>query len=83
MEERIKGFCPIQDFERAVPELQLYLRESFGSYERIDYGTGHEMNFVVFLFCMFKIGAFKEGDMVCAINRVFQAYMVVMRKIQL
>jgi hypothetical protein len=83
MEEKVKGFSQIENFERAVPEIRLYLRESFGSYERIDYGTGHEMNFVVFLFCMFKIGVFKDTDMVCAINKVFQAYIELMRKIQL
>ena len=72
IDERIKGFCRSENFERAVPELRVYLQESFGSYERIDYGTGHEMNFVVFLFCMFAIGAFQASDMVCAINKVFQ-----------
>jgi predicted KAP-like P-loop ATPase len=33
----------------AIPELQVYLLDSFGSYERIDYGTGHELNFLAFL----------------------------------
>ena len=39
-------------FERAIPEIKVYWEESFGSYERIDYGTGHELNFVAFLFCL-------------------------------
>ena len=46
---------PVPGFERAVPELKAYLTDSFGSYERIDYGTGHELNFVAFLFCLFKL----------------------------
>lgn len=30
-------------------ELEAYLRDAFGNRQRIDYGTGHEMNFVIFL----------------------------------
>lgn len=32
-----------------IPEVGRYLQESFGNRERIDYGTGHEANFVAFL----------------------------------
>ena len=71
IDERIKGFSSVEGFELAVPELKSYLQESFGSYERIDYGTGHELNFVVFIFCMCKIGVFTQDDLVCAINKVF------------
>ena len=70
-------------FKEAIPELKTYLIESFGSYERIDYGTGHELNFVVFLFCLFKLGVYNEGDLCSAINKIFQRYMVLMRKLQL
>merc|ERR1740117_1470519 len=81
LEATVKGFSTLEGFELAVPELKLYLTESFGSYERIDYGTGHELNFVVFIFCMCKVGAFTQDDLVCAINCVFQKYMILMRKI--
>ena len=46
---------PIPGFENAIPEIKTYLVDSFGSYERIDYGTGHELNFVVFLLCLFSL----------------------------
>ena len=81
IEQKVKEFSSLEGFDRAVPELKLYLQESFGSYERIDYGTGHELNFVVFIFCMCKIGAFTQDDLVCSINCVFQKYMVLIRKI--
>lgn len=71
------------DFKRAIPELKVYLLDSFGSYERIDYGTGHELNFVVFLLCLFKVGVYTADEFASVINKVFQRYLVLMRKIQL
>lgn len=35
-----------------VIELQAYLEDSFGHPVRLDYGTGHESSFQVFLFCL-------------------------------
>lgn len=32
-----------------------YFVNAFGSYERLDYGTGHELNFIAFLFCLSKV----------------------------
>ena len=81
--ERLAQLSSQPGFERAIPEIKIYWEESFGSYERIDYGTGHELNFVVFLFCMFKVGAYNEADLCAAINKVFQKYIELMRKIQL
>ena len=49
-------------FAKAVPEVKDYLMDSFGSYERLDYGTGHELNFVVFLLCLFKLQIYKAED---------------------
>jgi serine/threonine-protein phosphatase 2A activator len=58
-------------FGRAIPELKDYLIDSFGSYERIDYGTGHELNFVMFIYCMCKIGIYTIEDYKPLINKVF------------
>lgn len=82
-DEKLGALSSAEGFERAIPELKIYWEESFGSYERIDYGTGHELNFVAFLFCLFKMGVFNEADLESAINKVFQLYMVMMRKVQL
>jgi len=70
-----------QHFARAIPELKAYLIDSFGSYERIDYGTGHELNFFVFLYCMCKIGIYTVNDYKELINCVFQRYLLLMRRL--
>lgn len=35
--------------EAAIPEVSRYFVESFGNRRRIDYGTGHEANFMAWL----------------------------------
>lgn len=69
-------------FYRAVPEIQAYLTESFGNATRIDYGTGHEMSFCMFLCCLFKIGAFLVTDKVAAVCVVFNRYLTLVRRLQ-
>lgn len=60
-----------EEFHKAIIEIVDYLVEGFGNSTRIDYGTGHEMSFCMFLCCLFKIGAFKEQDCVAVVNKVF------------
>lgn len=43
-------------------DLKAYLLGSFGSAQRLDYGTGHELSFLAFLCCLAKIDAFGEGE---------------------
>jgi serine/threonine-protein phosphatase 2A activator len=43
-------------------ELKAYLLGSFGSAQRLDYGTGHELSFLAFLACLSKIDAFAPGE---------------------
>ena len=45
----------------AGTELEAYLVGSFGSSQRLDYGTGHELSFLAFLACLWKLGAFPES----------------------
>lgn len=44
----------------AHDELASYLMGSFGSSQRLDYGTGHELSFLAFLGCLWKLGAFEQ-----------------------
>nr|CAD7459723.1 unnamed protein product [Timema tahoe] len=70
-------------FHRAVPEVMFYLVEGFGNSTRIDYGTGHELAFLMFLCCLFKIGALKSLDQEAVVTKVFNRYLQLVRKLQL
>jgi serine/threonine-protein phosphatase 2A activator len=58
----------------AVPEIVQYLLEGFGNATRIDYGTGHEMAFIMFLCCLFKISAFEPSDKSAVGLKIFNRY---------
>ncbi len=53
-------------------EISAYLTESFGNETRIDYGTGHELAFLMFLMCLFKVGYLKQDDSKACVLLVFQ-----------
>lgn len=61
-----------EDLYKAIPEIVHYLLEGFGNPTRIDYGTGHEMAFIMFLCSMFKINAFELNDKTAVGVKVFQ-----------
>ncbi|TID20616.1 Phosphotyrosyl phosphatase activator [Venturia nashicola] len=43
-------------------ELKKYFLGSFGSAQRLDYGTGHELSFLAFLGCIWKLGGFNTNS---------------------
>lgn len=43
-----------------IPELRAYLADSFGSFVRIDYGSGHEVNFIAWLAYLYRLGLFEQ-----------------------
>ena len=43
----------------AISEIKAYFLGSFGSAQRLDYGTGHELSFLAFLGCLWKLGGFQ------------------------
>ncbi|KAI0806075.1 hypothetical protein BC629DRAFT_1282689 [Irpex lacteus] len=47
-----------------VPHLAPYLLTSFGSFTRMDYGTGHETSFALFLLCLTLIRFFEPESKV-------------------
>lgn len=43
-------------------EISSYFLGSFGSAQRLDYGSGHELSFLAFLGCIWKLGGFHTSD---------------------
>ncbi|KAH0264803.1 phosphotyrosyl phosphatase activator, partial [Aureobasidium melanogenum] len=66
-------------------ELAAYLLGSFGSPERLDYGTGHELSFLAFLACIWKLGGFAHADSGlqerAIVTAVIQPYLDLVRKL--
>ncbi|XP_055589721.1 uncharacterized protein LOC129741930 [Uranotaenia lowii] len=71
-----------EHLQDAVKELNVYFVESFGNATRIDYGTGHELAFVMFLMCLFKTGAIERKDEVAVGLKLFNQYLNLVRKLQ-
>ena len=69
----------------ARSELEVYLLGSFGSPQRLDYGTGHELSFIAFLGCIWKLGGFRadtSGDEERGIVLgVFHPYLTLIRRL--
>ena len=43
-------------------EVKPYFLGSFGSAQRLDYGSGHELSFLAFLGCIWKVGGFLDSE---------------------
>lgn len=67
----------------ASTELFPYLADSFGNAVRIDYGTGHEANFVAWLLCLRRLGLVAPEDYPAIAARVVVKYLDLMRKLQM
>ncbi|XP_044716096.1 phosphotyrosyl phosphate activator (PTPA) protein [Hirsutella rhossiliensis] len=70
----------------AREEVASYLLGAFGSPQRLDYGTGHELSFLAFVGCLWKLGFFKDGKPGGEIEReivlnVIEPYLRVVRKL--
>ncbi|EDV27609.1 uncharacterized protein TRIADDRAFT_53478 [Trichoplax adhaerens] len=70
------------DAKESIIELKAYWKESFGNATRIDYGSGHELSFVAFLFCLCKLEVFHESDCCSLVLQVFNRYLDVVRNLQ-
>jgi len=69
----------------AYDELRVYLLGSFGSPQRLDYGTGHELSFLAFLGALWKMGLF-DGCALGVAERgivigIFEPYLNLVRRL--
>ncbi|ORY27681.1 phosphotyrosyl phosphatase activator [Naematelia encephala] len=73
-----EGLIPVE----AIPEVQVYFQESWGNKQRVDYGSGMELNFVCWMLCLVKLGVLREEDYRFMVLGVFWKYIKVMRYLQ-
>ena len=77
----IRSLLP-EAVQPARVELEPYLLDSFGNSTRIDYGTGHEAAFAIFLLCLMKLGVLLLSDSQAIVTRLFHRYLQLMRLVQ-
>jgi len=69
----------------ARDELQSYFLGSFGSAQRLDYGSGHELSFLSFLACIWKLGGFDlsnpDNEARAIVLAVFSPYLTLIRRL--
>ncbi|KAH0545178.1 Serine/threonine-protein phosphatase 2A activator 2 [Glutinoglossum americanum] len=66
----------------AIDEVSTYFLQAFGNRSRIDYGSGHELNFIVWLLCLYQLHIIQKSDLQALVLRVFTRYLLLMRLIQ-
>lgn len=57
--------------QQNIAELTAYIIDSFGNPTRIDYGTGHELSFCMFLCGLYKVNMLKQSDSKATVNVLF------------
>ncbi|XP_022084364.1 serine/threonine-protein phosphatase 2A activator-like isoform X2 [Acanthaster planci] len=77
----IQAILPEEHYP-AVIELKAYLEDGFGNSTRIDYGSGHEMNYAAFLCCLYKLRVLTEADSMEVALGVFTRYLEITRRLQ-
>ena len=66
----------------AQEEISTYLANSWGNGTRIDYGSGHELNFILWLLCLRQLSVITESAFPAVALLVFPRYLEVMRDVQ-
>ena len=67
---------------KAEEEVSVYLAQSFGNGTRIDYGSGHELNFILWLLCLRQLSILKDSTFPALTLIVFPRYLRLLRDIQ-
>ena len=69
-------------FPSSIIEVSTYLHHSFGNRARIDYGSGHELNFVVWLLCLNRLSLLPPSTFPALALLVISRYIKLLRKLQ-
>ena len=68
--------------EKWKDEISIYLENAFGSRSRIDYGSGHELNFMMWLLCLNRLCLIQQSDLADVGLIIVPRYIRLLRKIQ-
>ncbi|PWW78218.1 Phosphotyrosyl phosphatase activator [Tuber magnatum] len=66
----------------AMKEIRAYFTEAFGNRTRIDYGSGHELNYLIYLLCLHQLSLLEPSTYAPLVLHLFTRYLTLMRKIQ-
>ena len=66
----------------AILETSTYFAHAFGSRARIDFGSGHELNFIIWLLCLNRLSLLPSSTFSAITLVVFPSYIELLRKIQ-
>lgn len=70
LDNLMKPLLP-EELQEAGKELGPYLLGSVGNYTRIDYGTGHEASFVMWMWALTRLGIFNKADYIALVSKLF------------
>ncbi|KAL9138460.1 MAG: hypothetical protein Q9175_000301 [Cornicularia normoerica] len=68
--------------QSSIEETSTYLYQSFGNRQRIDYGSGHELNFVMWLLCLYRLSLLPTSTFSALTLVVFPRYIKLLRGLQ-
>ena len=68
--------------QSSIEEVSSYLHQSFGNRQRIDYGSGHELNFMVWLLCLNRLSLLPTSTFPELTLVVFPRYVKLLRSLQ-
>ena len=71
-----------QSNDGAADEVKTYFDNAWGSGKRIDYGSGHELNYLMYLLCLNRLGLLPPAAFPQLALLVFPRYLSIMRNIQ-
>lgn len=75
--------CNTQYTDIQLVDLTKYLDNSFGNIQRIDYGTGHELNFMCFLYALTNLQYITTNDAIYTVLVIYYRYIRLIRCIQM